>query len=43
VIAKALLKHSKKQIELLSPWRGYAAILLWCDYSRVNDKKEIEI
>lgn len=43
VIAKALLKHSKKQIELLSPWRGYAAILLWCEYSRVNDKKEIEI
>ncbi|MGZ5278866.1 MAG: DNA-3-methyladenine glycosylase 2 family protein [Pseudobdellovibrionaceae bacterium] len=33
ILARALEIHPKEKIALMSPWRGYAAILLWREYS----------
>jgi AraC family transcriptional regulator of adaptative response / DNA-3-methyladenine glycosylase II len=38
VLARALEKHSPESIEKLSPWRGYAAILLWSEYAHADKK-----
>jgi AraC family transcriptional regulator, regulatory protein of adaptative response / DNA-3-methyladenine glycosylase II len=34
VLAKALQIHPKECINKVSPWRGYAAVLLWSEYSK---------
>jgi len=33
ILARALEIHPKEKIAKMSPWRGYAAILLWREYS----------
>lgn len=33
ILARALRFHSKKEIDQMSPWRGYAAALLWRESS----------
>lgn len=40
ILARCLNIHSKKTIEKMSPWRGYAATLLWKEYSVVLTKKK---
>jgi AraC family transcriptional regulator of adaptative response / DNA-3-methyladenine glycosylase II len=36
VLARALVKHGPEVIAKLSPWRGYAAILLWGEYAHMG-------
>lgn len=38
ILARALELHSKKTIEKMSPWRGYAAALFWREYSETLKK-----
>lgn len=33
ILARALEIHSKESIAAVSPWRGYGATLLWCEYA----------
>ena len=39
ILARALKLHPKKNIDRLSPWRGYAAVLLWSEYYNALTKK----
>ncbi len=39
ILARALELHPKGAIARLSPWRGYAAILLWSEYANQLTKK----
>ncbi|MEO6098442.1 MAG: Ada metal-binding domain-containing protein [Fibrobacteria bacterium] len=40
VLARALAKHGPEAIAKLSPWRGYAAILLWGEYAHAGKAAE---
>lgn len=40
ILARALAIHSRETIERLSPWRGYAAILLWREYAQTLTTKK---
>lgn len=33
ILARALEIHSPESISAISPWRGYGATLLWCEYA----------
>jgi AraC family transcriptional regulator of adaptative response / DNA-3-methyladenine glycosylase II len=39
ILARALEIHSEETIALTSPWRGYCATLLWCEYAGKLGKK----
>jgi AraC family transcriptional regulator, regulatory protein of adaptative response / DNA-3-methyladenine glycosylase II len=38
ILGRALQVHSKETLAALSPWRGYAAVLLWGEYSQTLRK-----
>lgn len=40
ILARALELHSKEVIDSMSPWRGYAASLLWRTYAATLTKKK---
>jgi len=40
ILARALDLHPQKTIERLTPWRGYAAMLLWSEYAHQLKKKQ---
>jgi AraC family transcriptional regulator of adaptative response / DNA-3-methyladenine glycosylase II len=42
ILARALKIHSREAIAKLSPWRGYAAILLWGEYAHAFKKEKGE-
>lgn len=39
ILARALEIHPAGSIDLVSPWRGYGATLLWCEYAGKLGKK----
>jgi AraC family transcriptional regulator of adaptative response / DNA-3-methyladenine glycosylase II len=39
ILARALERHPREVIDRLSPWRGYAAALLWREYAETLKKK----
>ncbi len=43
ILARALKMHPPKVIEKMSPWRGYAAHLLWREYSNSAKNKKRKI
>ncbi len=40
ILARALQIHSRSTIEKMSPWQGYAAILLWREYAGLLKKEK---
>ena len=38
VLARALAAHPRETLSRISPWRGYAAMLLWGEYARAAEK-----
>lgn len=40
ILARALEKHPQNKIDAMSPWRGYAAALLWRKYSELLKKRK---
>ena len=38
ILARALKLHPREVIEKISPWRGYAAVLLWREYAQTLKK-----
>jgi AraC family transcriptional regulator of adaptative response / DNA-3-methyladenine glycosylase II len=40
ILSKALVKHPKERIMRISPWRAYAAIVLWCEYANAGKSSE---
>jgi AraC family transcriptional regulator of adaptative response / DNA-3-methyladenine glycosylase II len=39
ILARALDLHPKKNIECVTPWRSYAAMLIWSEYAQQLKKK----
>ncbi len=43
ILARALKIHSKEWLEQMSPWRGYAAALMWREYWKTSETTTKEI
>jgi AraC family transcriptional regulator of adaptative response / DNA-3-methyladenine glycosylase II len=39
ILARSLKLHPKKKLERMSPWQGYAAVLLWREYAGTLKKE----